>query len=151
MNKVILIGNLTKDAELKYQAGSGMAIAKFTVAVPRNYKDKNEVDFINCTVFNKMAENLSTFTKKGSKVCVEGSLRINSYKDKDGNNRYSTEVYANNVEFLSHANSNENKASNNTSVSTKNDFANDLGRVEVEDLDGIFGNPLMEIGDDPFL
>lgn len=99
MNKVILIGNLTRDPELNFIAGNGTAITKFTVAVQRFKKE--ETDFINCVVFGKIAENVAQFTQKGSKVCVEGSIKIGSFTDKDGNKRNSTEIVGNSVEFLS--------------------------------------------------
>ena len=116
MNKVILIGNLTKDAELSFVKGTGSAITKFNLAVSRGYKDKNETDFINCVVFGKIAENVAQYTAKGSKVAVEGSLRINNYTDKDGNKRSFTEIYVNNIEFLNKVGS----STTNTPLETVN-------------------------------
>lgn len=97
MNKVLLIGRLTRDAELRYTP-IGKAVASFTVAVQRN---KEEADFINCVAWNKVAENLANYTFKGSLVGVEGSIQTRSYKNNEGKTVYVTEVWAQRVEFLS--------------------------------------------------
>lgn len=97
MNKVLLIGRLTRDAGLSYTP-SGKAVASFTVAVQRN---KEEADFINCVAWNKVAENLANYTSKGSLVGVEGSIQTRSYKNNEGKMVYVTEVWAQSVEFLS--------------------------------------------------
>ena len=146
MNKVILIGNLTKDAELTFTKDTGNAITKFNLAVSRNYKDKNETDFINCVVFGKMAENVAQYTAKGSKVAVEGSLRINNYTDKDGNKRSFTEIYVNNIEFLNKVGS----STTNTHLETVNNAVNSFTEsYNIDDKDDIFLEPLDE-GDMPF-
>ena len=146
MNKVILIGNLTKDAELTFGKGTGNAITKFNLAVSRGYKDKNETDFINCVVFGKIAENVAQYTSKGSKVAVEGSLRINNYTDKDGNKRSFTEIYVNNIEFLNKVGS----STTNTPLETANNTVNSFTEnFNVDDKDDIFLEPLDE-GDMPF-
>lgn len=136
MNKVILIGNLTRDPELNF-IGNGTAVTKFTVAVQRFKKD--ETDFINCVVFGKIAENVANFTQKGSKIGVEGSIKIGSFTDKDGNKRNSTEIVCNNVEFLSKSSvkNEENIPSNNV----------------INDIDGLSFTESMlanEDGDYPF-
>jgi single-strand DNA-binding protein len=97
MNKVLLIGRLTKQAELRYTP-NGKAVASFTVAVQRN---KEEADFINCVAWNKTAENLANYTSKGSLIGVEGSIQTRSYKNNEGKTVYVTEVWAQSVEFLS--------------------------------------------------
>lgn len=146
MNKVILIGNLTKDAELSFVKGTGSAITKFNLAVSRGYKDKNETDFINCVVFGKIAENVAQYTSKGSKVAVEGSLRINNYTDKDGNKRSFTEIYVNNIEFLNKVGS----STTNTHLETVNNAVNSFTEsYNIDDKDDIFLEPLDE-GDMPF-
>lgn len=146
MNKVILIGNLTKDAELSFVKGTGSAITKFNLAVSRGYKDKNETDFINCVVFGKIAENVAQYTAKGSKVAVEGSLRINNYTDKDGNKRSFTEIYVNNIEFLNKVGS----STTNTHLETVNNAVNSFTEsYNIDDKDDIFLEPLDE-GDMPF-
>ena len=79
MNKVILIGRLTKDPELRFAAGSGMAIGRFTVAVNRQFK-KDETDFINCVAWGKTAETISQYMTKGRQIAVSGSIRTGSWK-----------------------------------------------------------------------
>lgn len=102
MNSVNLTGRMVRDAELKFTP-SGKAIAGFTVAVNRGFKDKetgeSTADFIKCTIWDKQAESLAQYTKKGSQVAVEGSIRTGSY-EKDGKKVYTTEVQATRVEFL---------------------------------------------------
>lgn len=103
MNKIFLIGRLTKDPELRYTP-SGAAICSFTLAVDRRFASQNgerEADFINIIVWNKTAESSAKYLSKGRQTAVEGRLQIRSYDDKDGQRRWVTEVVAENVEFLS--------------------------------------------------
>ena len=86
----MLIGNLTKDIDLKFQAGSGLAIGKFSLAVAR--QKKGETDFINCIAFGKTAETMSQYLFKGSKVAVEGHIQTGSYTNKEGHKVYTTDV-----------------------------------------------------------
>ena len=101
MNKVILIGRLTKDPELRYTT-SGTATAKFTLAVNRTFKSENgdDADFINIVLWRNIAENSAKYIQKGSMVMVEGRLQIRSYDDSSGQRKWMTEVVANNVQFL---------------------------------------------------
>ena len=102
MNKVMLIGRLTKDPELRSTTG-GIPVASFSIAVNRNYKNKEgivEADFFNVTVWRKQAENVSKYCFKGSQVCVEGRLQNRTYEAQDGTKRYITDVIADNIEFL---------------------------------------------------
>lgn len=101
MNKVVLIGRLTKDPELKYTT-SNIPVATFTLAVDRRAKKggQKEADFINIVVWNKEAESVSNYMGKGRLIGVSGRLQIRSYDDKDGNKRYVTEVVADEVQFL---------------------------------------------------
>lgn len=101
MNNVSLIGRITKDVELRYSP-SGVAVAKFTLAVNRAFKKdgEQEADFIRVTIFKKTAENTANFCKKGSLVGIVGQIQTGSYDDKDGKKVYTTEVLANNVQFL---------------------------------------------------
>lgn len=102
MNKVILIGNLTRDPELT-ETPSGVAVCKFSIAVSREYANADgnrETDFFNITVWRGRAENCGKYLKKGNKVAIFGSLQNRSYEDKDGIKRNVTEVIANEVEFL---------------------------------------------------
>lgn len=98
MNKVYLIGNLTRDPELS-ETTSGIAVCRLTIAVNRTYN--SEVDYFNITVWRNVAENCGKFLKKGSKVAVCGSLQNRSYEDKDGVKRNYTDIVASEVEFLS--------------------------------------------------
>lgn len=110
MNKVILIGRLTKDVELKYTP-SGSAVANVTVAVDRYSKDGDKsADFINVVVWNKSAENLAQYKCKGDQIAVEGSLQTRSYEAQDGSKRYITEVLASRIEFIGNKSDGSKKA-----------------------------------------
>lgn len=101
LNKVIQIGRLTKDADLKYTQ-SGTAVARFTLAVQRNYTNAQgeyEADFIQVVVWRGLAENVAKYTGRGSLVAIEGRLQTGSY-EKDGRTVWTTEVVADNVRFL---------------------------------------------------
>lgn len=103
MNKTILIGRLTKDPELNFLPGNGTAVAKFTLAVNRPRLDKNkpqEADFIPCVCFGKRAEAIANYVRKGHLFSITGRLQINKYTDKEGNNRWSTDVLIEDFEFL---------------------------------------------------
>ena len=105
MNKVQLVGRLTKDAEVRYSQGdTQMAIARFTVAVDRRGKN-NEADFISCVAFGKTAEFLEKYARKGTKFVVEGRIQTGSYTNKDGQKVYTTDVVCENVEFAESKNS----------------------------------------------
>ena len=102
MNKVILVGNLTRDPELT-ETPSGVAVCRFAIAVSRDYANADgtrETDFFNITVWRGRAENCGKYLKKGNKVAIVGSLQNRSYEDKDGIKRNVTDVIANEVEFL---------------------------------------------------
>lgn len=102
MNKVILVGNLTRDPELS-ETPNGVAVCRFSIAVSRDYATSNgtrETDFFNITVWRGRAENCGKYLKKGNKVAVVGSLQNRSYEDKDGIKRNVTDVIASEVEFL---------------------------------------------------
>ena len=103
MNKVILIGNLTRDPELS-ETPNGVAVCRFSIAVSRDYANADgnrETDFFNITVWRGRAENCGKYLKKGNKVAVVGSLQTRSYEDKDGIKRNVTDIVASEVEFLS--------------------------------------------------
>ena len=102
MNKAILIGRLTKDPELR-TTPTGRNVCQFSVAVSRNFTDANgerEADFINCVVWDKQAENLVKYQKKGNQIAVEGRIQTRNYDDKDGKKVYVTEILASNISFL---------------------------------------------------
>ena len=104
MNKVILMGRLTADPELR-QTTSGIVSCRFTVAVNRRFADKNtgerQADFISCTAWRQTAEFVSRYFRKGSMICVEGTLRTGSYADRNHPDvtHYTTDVFVDNVEF----------------------------------------------------
>ena len=111
MNKIFLIGNLTKDPELT-ETSNGTSLCRFVIAVNRPYAPNGEVDYFNITVWRAVAESCGKFLKKGSKVAVSGSLQNRSYDDKDGIKRYVTDIVAGEVEFLSPKSAGDNSSAN---------------------------------------
>ncbi|WP_129599844.1 single-stranded DNA-binding protein [Anaerophilus nitritogenes] len=107
MNQVILIGRLTKDPELRFTAGSGKAIATFTIAVDRPFSQEKMADFFRIVVWGKTGENCANYLAKGRLVAVQGRLQNNNYETQSGEKRYSTEVVADRVEFLEWGNKND--------------------------------------------
>ena len=108
MNKVFLIGNLTRDPELTETSG-GVSVCHFAIAVNRSYTSSDgdrQTDFFNVTAWRGLAENVSRFTKKGSKVAVSGSVQIRNYEDNQGVRRTAIDVIAQDVEFLTQRNAN---------------------------------------------
>ena len=99
MNKAILIGNITRDLELRMTA-SNKSVVEFSVAINNGYGDKKTTDYVNVVAWEKTAETLVNFCGKGSKVMVEGRIKTDSY-DKNGTKVYKTYVLASNIEFLS--------------------------------------------------
>ena len=102
MNKVILIGRLTKDPELRYTQ-SGTGVATFTLAVNRRFSNQNgerEADFINCVAWQKSAEFVANYFRKGQEMALEGRLQVRSYDGNDGQRRWVTEVVADQIEFV---------------------------------------------------
>ena len=109
MNVANLIGRLTKDIELKYTQ-SGTAVASFTLAVNRNFKNdagEYEADFINCVIWRKAAENLANFTRKGSQIGIEGRIQTRNYDNQQGQKVYVTEIVVNNFHLLDPRNETE--------------------------------------------
>jgi len=108
MNKVILIGNLSRDPEITTTNG-GVSVCRFALAVQRRFQNaegEREADFINIVVWRAQAENCHKFLKKGSKCGVVGRIQVSSYDAQDGTKRYVTEVVADEVEFISTTRSN---------------------------------------------
>ena len=105
INKVILVGNLGNDPETKFMP-SGGAVTNVSIATSRAWKDKNSgqmqehTEWHRVVFFNRLAEIAGEYLKKGSKVYLEGSLRTNKWQDKDGNDRYTTEIIANEMQML---------------------------------------------------
>ena len=107
INRTVLVGRLTKDPQLSYTP-SGIATAKFTVAVNRTFKGQNgeqEADFISCVAWRKQAENLANFMKKGNLIGLEGRIQTGSYEGQDGKRIYTTDVVADSIQFLEPRNS----------------------------------------------
>lgn len=103
LNRIILIGRLTRDPELRYTPANGVAVATFTLAVNRRFSQpgqQREADFIPVVVWKAQAENCAKFLGKGSLVAVEGRLQIRSYEDREGQKRTVAEVVAERVQFL---------------------------------------------------
>ena len=123
MNKVILIGRLTKDPELRYAAGSGTAVCRFTLAVNRQFK-KDETDFINCIAFNKQGEAIAQYVTKGRQLAVTGNIRTGSYDGQDGIKRYTTDVLVESFEFIGNSNKGNTNNQNNDywNMQTDNGF-----------------------------
>lgn len=102
INKIVLTGRLTANPELRYTA-SNTAVTSFTLAVDRNFKNENgnkEADFINIVAWNKKAELIHQYLKKGDRVGISGRLQVRKYQNERGENRYVTEVVAEEIEFL---------------------------------------------------
>ena len=120
MNKVILVGNLTRDPELS-ETGSGIAMCRFSIAVQRDYANaegNREADFFNITVWRNRAEVCARYLKKGNKVGIVGSIQNRTYDDKDGNKRTVTDIVASEVEFLTPKNAQSDFAQEDTTVTT---------------------------------
>lgn len=109
MNKVILMGRLTRDPEVRYSQGeNALAIARYTLAVDRRFNrggDENTADFINCVAFGKAGEFAEKYFRKGTKLLVSGRIQTGSYTNKDGVKVYTTEVIAEEQEFAESKNS----------------------------------------------
>lgn len=102
INRVVLVGRLTKDPELRYTSGN-IAYTRFTVAINRPYSSPNgerEADFIQCIAWRRQAEIVARFVNKGSLVGVEGRIQTGSYDDKDGIRKYTTDIVCDSVQFL---------------------------------------------------
>lgn len=107
MNKVFLIGNLTRDPELTETAG-GVSVCHFAIAVNRSYTSadgERQTDFFNVTAWRGLADNIARYTKKGNKVAVSGSIQIRNYDDNQGVRRTAVDIIAQDVEFLTTKNS----------------------------------------------
>ena len=109
MNKVFLIGNLTRDPELR-ETPSGVAMCRFAIAVQRPYSSQDgerQTDFFECTAWRGLAETIARFTKKGNKVAVVGSVQIRNYEDNQGVKRTVVDVIVQDCEFLTPKNSSD--------------------------------------------
>ena len=150
MNKVVLIGRLTKDPDLRFAAGSGTAVTRLTLAVNRPFENQSgqrEADFINIVVWRKQAENVKKYVTKGSLIAVEGRIQTGSY-EKDGQRVYTTDVVADNVQFLESKAQSQNRVDNDV---TPSDFAFNNNSTQTTDMSeevfADFGDSV-EISDD---
>lgn len=146
INRVVLIGRLTKDVELRY-TGSGTAVATFTVAVNRqftNAQGEREADFIQCVIWRKSAENFSNFTHKGSLVGVEGRIQTRSYDNQQGQRVYVTEVVVDNFSLL------EPKGSSNGSANSHPTSSGDSNSFSAPTNNQSQNSPVDTATNDPF-
>jgi len=140
LNRVILIGRLTRDPELRYTP-SGVAVASFSLAVDRHFKNaqgEREVDFINIVVWRQLGENCANYLSKGKLAAVDGRLQIRSYDAKDGTKRTVAEVIAEDVRFLSPRDSSEGSAAPRTASKSGTmpiaDGSDDLSSLSDEEI-----------------
>lgn len=133
MNKVILIGNLTRDPELS-QTNSGISVCRISIAVSRRYASPDgsrETDFFNVTAWRTIGENCAKYLKKGSKIAVVGSIQNRSYEAADGSKRFTTDIMADEIEFLSTKNEGE------TAVPTNNESNTQVADLQPIDDDSL--------------
>ena len=143
MNKVFLIGRLTRDPELRY-TGSNTPVATFSIAINRNFTNsqgEREADFINIVVWRKQAENVKNYLQQGSQVAIDGRIQTRNYEDKEGQKRYVTEVVADNVEFLGSKNSANNS---NTKKDNEEPTPYDFGDKEEPKGTDVESNPFAD-------
>lgn len=112
MNLFVGIGRLVSDPTVNYSQNTGKAVTKFSIAIdrPANKGAEKQTDFINCVAFNKTGETIGNYFSKGQRIGIEGSLRIDSYTDKQGNKRTSYSVWVNNFHFIEKRGSNQQSA-----------------------------------------
>jgi single-strand DNA-binding protein len=124
MNKVLMMGRLTRDPEVRY-SNEGNAVSKFSLAVDRRYKREGQpdADFFNCVTFGKTAEFTEKYLKKGTKVVLEGELQNNNYTNKEGQKVYGMQIVVNSLEFAESKSSNSPDRENTQQVDS-NDFMN---------------------------
>ena len=145
MNKVILIGRLARDPELR-TTPNNLSVATFTIAISRNYTQAGgtpETDFINCVVWRRQAENLARYCHKGSQIAVEGRIQTRNYQAQDGSKRYVTEVMCDNITFLG-TKDNQVEGSNKDNRPSSNYQNNDMPVMDNEPV------PTVDISEDPF-
>ncbi|WP_294377746.1 single-stranded DNA-binding protein [uncultured Clostridium sp.] len=144
MNKVLEIGRMTKDPELRYLPGSGTAVTSFSIAVDDGFGDNKKTYFFNVVVFGKSAEAVANYTHKGSKVAVMGKLTTRTWDAQDGTKRYATEIVADNfggIEFLDNKSDNQNSSQgyNNNQGSGSDgtgnyDYSEDMTLVDSDEM-----------------
>lgn len=148
INKTVLVGRLTKDPDLRY-TGSGTAVASFTLAVNRNFKNQageQEADFINCVAWKKPAETIANHVKKGHLLGVVGRIQTRSYENQQGQKVYVTEVIADNFQLLESkkADSSQNTQGSGVSNSQTNNYTRNQQNRNNDESDP-FGNSSIDI------
>ena len=150
INRVVLVGRLTKDPELKYTQ-TGIAVVRFTLAVNRAFKNgqgEQEADFIQCVAWRKQAENIANYLKKGSLAGVDGRIQTGSFEGQDGKRVYTTEVVADSTQFLEPKPSTSNNSNNSqqapqepqrqTQTNTQSNYQSGqgggVGQTQVDDV-----------------
>lgn len=153
LNRVVLVGRLTKDPDLRYTP-KGDAVATFTLAVNRtfsNQQGEREADFINCVTWRRQAENIANFLKKGSLAGVDGRIQTRNYEGQDGKRVYVTEVLAESVQFLEPKNS---SAGSSSSERGNNNYGNNqnpsYGQGQSQNQNQRRDDNYTRIDDDPF-
>lgn len=138
MNKVNLIGRLTKDPELKFTPGDGKAVTTLTLAVDRRYpgKDgKREADFIPCVIWGKQAETVANRSAKGKLLGISGRIQIRSYENKEGRKVYVTEIISEEAQIIEWANGEQTSQTSQTGQTNNNEFYDpDLTPVDDGDI-----------------
>ena len=140
MNKVLLVGRLTRDPELR-STTSGMSVTRFTVAVSEPYTNRNgerETNFISCSAFGKQADNIAKYCHKGTMVSCEGRIRTGSYDAQDGTKRYTTDVLCDRVNFLTPKGGEGNVR----------DDSNDFDQKMIDDM--ALSQETVDLSEDPF-
>ena len=140
MNKVILIGRLTRDPELKFTTGTGIAVTTFSLAVDRNYVGQDgqkQADFINIVCWRKLAELVANNLTKGRLVAVSGSIQTRKYQAQDGTTKYITEVVADEVKFLDWAKDGSSNAPRENASYGIGNTGSDAGFMPVDGEDDI--------------
>jgi len=148
MNKVLLVGRLTRDPELRTTPG-GMAVTRFTIAVSEPFTNRNgerETNFISCSAFGRQADNISKYCHKGTMVSAEGRIRTGSYDAQDGTKRYTTEVVCDRVNFLTPKSSDGTDFSSN-SMPSDMDMVNSIPNNSVETAD-LTEDPFKSFGEE---
>lgn len=133
MNRCVFVGRLTKDPELRYTPGTGKAVCNFTLAVNRRFKTQGQpdADFFNIVVWNKQGEAAANNLVKGNQAAVAGEMRTRTYEAKDGTKKYVTELWADEVQFLTPKNNNQ----TNTQNTSDNDIDYDDEITPIDDGD----------------
>ncbi|PRX76844.1 single-strand binding protein [Bacillus sp. V-88] len=154
MNRVVLVGRLTKDPELKYTP-SGVAVASFTLAVNRSFTNQSgerEADFINCVVWRRPAENVANFLKKGSLAGVDGRIQTRNFEGQDGRRVFMTEVVAESVQFLEprSANQGDRGGSPGYSGGGQRDQGNPYSQNQNQQRNNNNNNNYTRVDEDPF-